>query len=111
MARGASVSYLPVGQRLENGHDVGGARIYPFDPGLAIAPPAYYGDYVGDGAGLMVTPPVAALTSTAGAPPGAAALAAHVSANPWGSYSPLPWVIGGLVVGLGALYAVHYREK
>lgn len=111
MGRGATVSYLPVGTQQNHGYDVGGARIYPFDAGLAIAPPAMYGDYIGDASGLMVTPPVAALTTTAGAPPGAAALAGHVAANPWGPYSPLPWVIGGLVVGLGALYAVHYKDK
>lgn len=105
-----NVAY-PVGDTLNNGMDVGGARIYPFSNSLAIQPPAYYSDYIGSATGLMVTPPVAALTTTAGSTSGQGVIASHVAANPFGTNSPLPYALGGLVLGVGALYAIHYRKR
>ena len=110
-AQGA-VSFARVGPSLENGYDEGGARIYPFSAGLAISPPAYYGDYIGSGTGLAVAPPAASLVSTAGAGGPGAGVAAHVSEHPWSlQWSPLPYVVGGVVLSVVALYALHYREK
>ncbi len=108
MGRGQPIEYAPVGDTLQNGYDLGGARIYPFSRGLAISPPAYYGDYIGSGTGNPVTPPASALSATAGANGNYAV--AQAKANPWGAYSPLPWAAGGLVVAVAAMYAIHYRK-
>lgn len=109
MGRGVAITYAPVGDTLQNGQDLGGARIYPFSTGLAIKPPAYYGDYIGSGNGLPVTPPTSALSGTAGA--GGSYAVSAAKQNPWGPYSPLPWAMGGIVVALGAMYAIHYRKR
>lgn len=107
MARGSSVEYTPVGSTLQNGYDLGGARIYPFSTGLAINPPAYYSNYIGTGTGLPVNPPVAALAGSTGATSrGADAAAAPLSLMA----SPLPWVIIGLFGAVAAMHAVHYRK-
>lgn len=101
-----TVTYAPVGNPLDNGYDIGGARAYPFSAGLAVTPPVQYSSYIGSGSGLPTTPPAAALSTTAGSN----SAAAHIVTNPFGKSSPLPWVIGGLVVSLGAMYAIHYRK-
>jgi hypothetical protein len=104
-----SITYAPVGDTLQNGQDLGGARIYPFSKSLAITPPATYGDYIGSGTGLPVTPPASALSGTAGA--GGSYSVAQAKTSPWGPYSPLPWTIGGIVLAVAAMYALHYRKK
>lgn len=115
MGRGSAVVYTPVGDTIDNGYDLGGSRIYPWSRGLAITPPAMYSNYIGTGNGLPIAPPVASLPSTTGAagvvagsaPSPAAAIAAPMSPTA----SPLPWVVGGLILGVGALYALHYRDE
>jgi hypothetical protein len=111
MGRGQAITYAPVGDSLQNGQDLGGARIYPFSAGLAITPPAYYGDYIGSGTGLPVTPPASALSGTAGASSGGSYAVQAAKADPWGPQSPLPWTIGGVVLAVAAMYAIHYRSK
>lgn len=109
-AQGSAV-FAPVGSPLDNGYDAGGARIYPISAGMAITPPSYYSDYIGPATGLPVAPPSGELSDTTGATGGNTAAVLDAAANPWGSTSPLPWVVGGIVVALGALYAVHYHER
>lgn len=106
--RGANVEFTQVGNQLENGFDLGGARIYPFSTGLAITPPAYYSDYIGNPSGIPVTPPNAALAGTAGSPTYGAASA---MANPLGKDSPLLWVIIALFGAVAAMHMLHYTEK
>jgi hypothetical protein len=108
MTKRAAMVFSPVGDTLENGFDAGGARIYPFSTGLAINPPAYYSNYQGTASGLPVAPPVSALSGTAGAPTNTATQAL---AHPWGMNSPLPWVVGGLLLAVGATHVLHYRDK
>jgi len=108
MRRGSTIEYAPVGDTLQNGYDLGGARIYPYDAGLAIHPPAYYGNYIGSAQGLPVVSPVASLAATSGAPTSGARAA---MANPFGRQSPLPWVVGGLVVALLAVHFLHYAPR
>ena len=105
-ASSGTITYAPVGDPLYNGMDLGGARIYPFSNSLAVAPPVQYSSYIGSGTGLPTSPPAAALTTTAGG----GGAAGHIVGAPWGKSSPLPWVVGGLVVSLGAMYAIHYRK-
>lgn len=106
--RGQTIEYAPVGATIQNGFDLGGARIYPFSSGLAITPPAEYGNYIGSATGLPVTSPVSALAATSGAP---AAGTRAAMAMPFGRMSPLPWVIGGLVVALIAVHQLNYKRK
>lgn len=106
--RGQNIEFAPVGNNLENGFDLGGARIYPFSTGLAITPPAYYSDYIGNPSGIPVTPPNAALAGTAGAP---TASAQSAFANPLGKHSPLPWLILGLIGAVAAMHALHYSDR
>lgn len=108
MTRRASTVFAPVGPTLNNGMDAGGARIYPFDVGLAINPPAYYSNYIGSASGLPVAPPVSALAGTAGAPTNTISQA---QASPWGKNSPLPWVAVGLVGAVFATHMLHYKDK
>lgn len=108
MTKRASVMFAPVGDTLENGFDAGGARIYPWSTSLAISPPAYYSNYMGTAAGLPVAPPVSALAGTAGAP---SSTVSQATSMPWGKNSPLPWVIGGLILAVGATHILHYRDK
>jgi hypothetical protein len=112
MARGSAIDYTPVGTSLNNGFDLGGARIYPFSTGLAINPPAYYSNYVGTGNGLPVTPPVAALSGTSGVTSNGDSLLSGAKASPLSlSKSPLPWVIIGLFGAVAAMHVVHYKVK
>lgn len=105
MARGSSVEYTPVGSTLQNGYDLGGARIYPFSTGLAINPPSYYSNYVGTGTGLPVNPPVSAISGTTGVQ----SKAADAASAPFSlAASPLPWVILGLFGAVAALHVIHY---
>lgn len=106
--RGTSVTYSPVGPSLENGFDLGGSRIYPFSTGLAIVPPAMYSDYIGSASGLPVAPPVAAQAGTVGVGVGNSS-AAHAISNPFGKYSPLPWIILGLFGAVIAMHLIHYK--
>ena len=107
MARGSNVDYTPVGATLQNGYDLGGARIYPFSTGLAINPPSYYSNYVGTGTGLPVNPPVAALAGTTGV--GKTGVSAAKAAPFSLAASPLPWVIFGLFGAVAAMHVIHYR--
>ena len=107
--RGSTIEYAPVGPTLQNGYDLGGSRIYPFSYGLAIAPPAEYSNYIGSAGGLPVSPPVSALAGTAGTGGRRQSVTNAVNA-PFGRWSPLPWIIGGLILAVVALHLVHYRE-
>jgi hypothetical protein len=111
MARQSNIEYSPVGETLENGYDLGGSRIYPWSTSLAITPPAYYSDYIGSGQGVPVTPPatsLSALSATSGHPGSTPAMAAATAA-PFGRHSPLPWVIGGLILAVFVMHHVHYK--
>ncbi len=103
------IEYIPVGPTLQNGYDLGGSRIYPFSAGLAITPPAQYSDYIGSASGLPVAPPVSSLATTTGTG-GRRQSVTNAISNPFGKWSPLPWVIGGLVLAIVGLHLVHYRE-
>jgi hypothetical protein len=115
MAKAASgnVNFAPVGDTLDNGFDIGGSRIYPWSTSLAIAPPAYYSDYIGPATGLPVSVPAASLPDTVGAgqSAGNGGAVAHAAAHPWGRTSPLPWVALGLVGAAVAMHQVHYKSK
>jgi hypothetical protein len=111
MARQSPIEYAPVGTTLNNGYDLGGARMYPWSESLAITPPAYYSDYIGSGQGVPVTPPVAslsALSATSGHPSSTPGMMNAMSA-PLGRHSPLPWVIGGLILAVFVMHQVHYK--
>lgn len=109
MGRAQAVAYAPVGTTINNGFDLGGARIYPFSTGLAIRPPTQYSDYIGSGAGLPVAPPVAAQAGTTGV--GSNPVLASAVTSPFGKNSPLPWVIGGLFLAVGATHLIHYADR
>jgi len=109
MRRNEPIEYTPVGTVIDNGYDLGGSRIYPWSTGLAISPPAYYSDYIGSGQGLPVTPPVAALSGTSGAPSNSPGVMQAVK-QPYGKHSPLPWIIGGLVFAIVAMHQLHYKK-
>jgi len=107
----AAVPYVaPVGDPLYNGMDNGGSRMYPLSVGLAIAPPSYYGNYIGSGMGIPVNPPISALSGTTGVAAGNGQVAAAM-AHPFGRNSPLPWVLGGLFLAVGATHVLHYAER
>ena len=105
------LNFAPVGGTLENGYELGGSRIYPISTGMAISPPAYYSDYVGPASGLPVSVPAGSLPDTTGASHSSHAASVHAAEHPFGRTSPLPWVVVGLVGGVAALYATHYRER
>lgn len=109
MGRAQGVEFAPVGTVLNNGFDLGGARIYPFSTGLAIQPPSMYSDYIGSGQGLPVAPPVAAQSGTTGVTSNA--LTAKAITKPFGKNSPLPWVILGLFGAVFATHMIHYAER
>jgi hypothetical protein len=110
MGRAAqSMEYAPVGQVLNNGYDAGGSRIYPFSRGLAIQPNAQYSSYIGSASGLPIVPPVNALPATGGIA-GNTATSQAVS-EPFGRYSPVPWVLGALVVVTLVMYHLHYGNR
>lgn len=111
MSKRANVPYMmPVGDPLYNGMDNGGSRMYPISTGLAIAPPAYYGNYIGSGMGIPVNPPVSALSGTTGVS-GMNGQVAAAMAQPFGRNSPLPWVIGGLFLAVVGTHLLHYAER
>jgi len=103
----ASPCFAPVGAILENGFDNGGARIYPLSTSMAIAPTAFYSNYIGSADALPVAPPVSALSSTAGGL-GNSSVANAIS-SPFSKYSPLPWIIAGLFGAVLAMHAIHYK--
>lgn len=112
MRRSASViEQGPVGDTLYNGLALGGNNIYPWSTGLAINPPAYYQQYQGSGMGTPIVPPVAALEASTGNPIGGATSAGVGAAmsNPLSKWSPLPWVIAGLVLAVLVTYHMHYK--
>ena len=106
------VTFAPVGNGLENGFELGGSRIYPWSTGFAVQPPAYYSDYIGPANGLPVSVPAGSLPDTIGSGDTSSVAARnHAAAHPWGRTSPLPWAVGGLVLGLAALHMTHYHER
>ena len=105
------ISYAAVGPSIDNGFEVGGSRFYPWSTSLAIQPTSYYSDYIGTGTGLPVSVPAGSLPDTSGALPTSHAAAAEAAEHPWGRTSPLPWAVVGLVGGVAALWAVHYKER
>lgn len=110
MSKRSSTPFMsPVGDTLYAGVDNGGARMYPISTGLAIAPPAYYGNYIGSGMGIPVNPPVSALSGTTGVSSANGQVAAAM-AQPFGRNSPLPWVIGGLFLAVFGTHVLHYAE-
>lgn len=109
MGKGQAVEFAPVGASLNNGFDLGGARIYPFSTGLAIQPPSMYSDYIGSAQGLPVAPPVAAQAGTTGT--ASNSMTASAVSKPFGKNSPLPWVIAGLFGAVAATHLIHYAER
>lgn len=109
MARGQTIEFAPVGTTVNNGFDLGGARIYPWSTGLAITPPAMYSDYVGSAAGLPVAPPVSAQAGTTGV--AASSTYGNAVTKPFGKDSPLPWVVLGLFGAVVATHLIHYSER
>lgn len=105
------VTFAPIGGSLENGYEIGGSRMYPFSTGLAITPPAYYSDYIGPATGLPVSVPAGSLPDTTGAEHSSHAAMVEAAEHPFGRTSPLPWVVVGLVGGVAALWATHYKER
>jgi hypothetical protein len=104
------IEFAPVGPTLENGQDLGGARIYPFSTGLAIDPPAMYQNYIGSATGLPVEAPVNATPATSGMSSTGAVSVSNVMANPLDfGKSPLPWIVVGLFGAVAAMHLVHYR--
>lgn len=103
------IEVAPVGPTIQNGLDVGGARIYPYSTSLAFHPPAQYSNYIGSGNGNPITPPVSALVGTSGvigagmSPDGAKAVA-----HPYGKHSPLLWIVGFLVLALLVMHRKGY---
>lgn len=107
-----SIEYAPQGDQLYNGFALGGNTIYPFSSGLAITPPSYYGDYIGSASANPITPPASALSGTAGGNPiggGSSYGTAHAYSNPFGKWSPVPWVVAGLIFAVIASYHLHYK--
>ncbi len=111
MARqSGSVEFAPVGDSLQNGYDLGGARIYPFSTGLAIQPPAEYSNYIGSASGLPIAPPVDATPNTTGLSSMGALQTMAVTSNPLSlSKSPLVWVALGLLGAVAAMHFTHYK--
>lgn len=110
MGRGMAIEFAPVGPALENGQDLGGARIYPLSAGLAITPPAEYSNYIGSATGLPVESPVSASPTTTGMTSTGAVSVSNVMANPLSpTASPLPWVIAGLFGAVLAMHLIHYK--
>ena len=105
-----AIEFAPVGPDLENGMDLGGARIYPFSQGLAITPPAQYSNYVGSASGLPIASPVAAMSGTQGmASQGTIDMAGTQSQPLSLTKSPLPWVVLGLFGAVAAMHLIHYK--
>lgn len=111
MARGNAMTFAAVGDPLNNGFDVGGARMYPFSTGLAISPPAEYSNYIGNASGVPISPPVEATPMTTGTTStnGALTVQAITSAPFDVSKSPLPWVVLGLFGAVAAMHFTHYK--
>ena len=104
------IEFAPVGDALNNGMDLGGARIYPFSTGLAISPPAEYSNYIGSASGLPIEAPVNASPGTTGMTSTGAVTVSQTMANPLSlTGSPLPWVVIGLFGAVAAMHLVHYK--
>ena len=108
MARG-NMTFVPVGNSLDNGFDAGGARIYPFSSSLAVEPPAMYSSYLGSANTLPVASPVEATASQAGSTGASPSGLSAAMANPFGNSSPLPWVVVGLFGAVAAMHFLHYK--
>ena len=109
MGRQQGIEFTPVGATIENGMDLGGARIYPLSTSFAISPPSEYSNYIGTGNGLPVTPPVAAQIGSTGTGGSVSSAIAAVQAKPFGPDSPLPWLIAGLFGAVIAMHFIHYK--
>ena len=115
MGRGSSIEFAPVGATLQNGYDLGGARIYPFSTGLAIEPPAQFNNYIGDASGnpAIQSPVVSAATqtgTTGAASVGSMAVLSAKSSPYDMAKSPLPWVILALFGAVFAMHQMHYKK-
>lgn len=109
-AAGGGIEFAPVGPTLENGQDLGGARIYPFSTGLAITPPADYSNYIGSATGLPIEAPVNSTPGTTGMTSTGAVTVSNVMSQPLSlAKSPLPWVIIGLFGAVAAMHLIHYK--
>lgn len=100
----------PVGPTIQNGVDAAGARMYPWSTGLAIQPPSYFSNYIGDASGLPVAPPVSALSGTTGVA-SVSNGTANAIANPFGRYGIILPVIVGLFFAVGFMHWVHYSDR
>ncbi len=111
MARqSGAIEFAPVGSPLENGYDLGGARIYPFSTGLAITPPAEYSNYIGSASGLPIQPPVDSTPATTGLSSMGALQTIAATNNPFSlTMSPLVWVVLGLFGAVVAMHLTHYK--
>lgn len=111
MGRGQSIEFAPVGSSMQNGFDLGGARIYPFSTGLAIEPPAQFNNYIGDPTGNpAIASPVGAMAGTTGSASTGSMAVLAAKSNPYDvARSPLPWVILGLFGAVFAMHMMHYK--
>lgn len=101
---------IPVGPTLNNGFDNGGARYYPWSTGLALRPNAQFSRYIGPASGNPIVPPVAALEGTTGwIGAGNTPSDSKAMASPFGAHSPLPWIVGGLVLATLVMYHKGYK--
>jgi hypothetical protein len=112
MARGSSIEFAPVGGTLQNGYDLGGARIYPFSTGLAIEPPAQYNNYIGDPTGNpAIQSPVGSMAGAGGASSAGSLSVLSAKSSPFDfTKSPLPWVVLGLFGAVLAMHQMHYKK-
>lgn len=106
--RQASVTFAPVGDTNNNGYDLGGARIYPINYGMAVSPSAMWSNYIGPANSLPIAPPIAAQVGTTGVGTSSNQTVAAIT-SPFGRKSPLPWVVLGLVGAVIALHFMHYK--
>jgi hypothetical protein len=94
--------------------DVGGSR-YSFYANAAFDPQQYVGNTSAVPLALLSAPPTYATLDSAGGangygPSGAASRTAAGSPfNP--SASPLPWMIGGVIVAVYLFHYLYYRER
>lgn len=111
MRTSSTIDFGPVGPSLNNGYDVGGARIYPFSKSLAYSPPAMYSNYIGPASGNPITPPVSALVGTSGViGAGLDPSSQQAVSNPLGKHSPLLWVVGFVVLALVVMHRKGYAK-
>ncbi len=111
MRTSGSIEVGPIGPTLQNGMAVGGNNIYPYSKSLAFSPPAQFSTYIGSASGNPITPPVSALRGTTGViGPGANPDGAKAMASPFGKHSPLPWLVGFLLLALLVMHRKGYGK-